>query len=148
MADEQKLLELIAKNREGVLAAVTGGGYPHLTNVWYTWDAAERIARVSTTAVRLKGRLLRNNPHAALHVGGPDFWSYAVAQGEAETSEVAGRAGDEATRELFQVHSAFYADLEENERFYEQMIEARRLVVRLRVTRVYGIVADERPRSS
>jgi PPOX class probable F420-dependent enzyme len=147
MADEQELLELIASNREGVLAAVTRGGYPHLTNVWYTWDPAERIARVSTTAVRLKGRMLSHNPHAALYVAGPDFWSYAVAQGDAETSEVASAAGDDATRELFQVHSAFYADLDEDERFYQQMIEAKRLVIRLRVARVYGLVVDKRPGS-
>ncbi|MEA2198733.1 MAG: hypothetical protein QOJ25_2784 [Solirubrobacteraceae bacterium] len=147
MADEQQLYELIASKREGVLAAVTRGGYPHLTNVWYVWDAEERIARVSTTAVRLKGRILRHNPHAALHVSGPDFWSYAVAQGDAETSEVAATPGDEATRELFQVHSAFSTGLEEDEPFYQQMIEAKRLVVRLRVARVYGLAAA-RPRGS
>jgi PPOX class probable F420-dependent enzyme len=147
MADEAKLLELIANHREGVLAAVTGGGYPHLTNIWYVWDADQRIARVSTTATRVKGRILRRNPHAALYVAGPHFWSYAVAEGDAETSEVAATPGDNASRELFQVHSAFSGDLQEDEAFYRQMIEAERLVVRLRVTRVYGVVLDKPPGS-
>jgi PPOX class probable F420-dependent enzyme len=147
MADEQELLDLIARNREGVLAAVTRGGYPHLTNVWYVWEPEERIARVSTTATRLKGRMLRRNPHAALYVGGPDFWSYAVAQGDAETSEVAATAGDDATRELFQVHSVFSPGLEEDARFHQQMIEAQRLVVRLRVARVYGLGVGRSPGS-
>jgi PPOX class probable F420-dependent enzyme len=146
MADEQQLLELIASKREGVLAAVTRAGYPHLTNVLYVWDAEERIARVSTTAVRVKGRILRRNPHAALHVAGPHFWSYAVAQGNAETSEVAATPGDEAGRELLEVHSAFSGELDE-EAFYRQMIDAQRLVVRLRVERVYGIVMDKPPGS-
>jgi PPOX class probable F420-dependent enzyme len=144
VADEQQLLDLIANNREGVLAAVTGGGYPHLTNVLYVWDAEERVARVSTTATRVKGRILRRNPHAALHVSGPHFWSYAVAQGDAETSEIAATPGDEATRELYEMHSAFHDELEE-EPFYQQMIEAKRLVVRLRVTKVYGVVLDRPP---
>jgi PPOX class probable F420-dependent enzyme len=145
MAEEQELLELIAGNREGVLAAVTRAGYPHLTNVLYVWDAEERIARVSTTATRVKGRILRRDPHAALHVSGPHFWSYAVAEGDAETSEVAATPGDEACRELLEVHSAFYGELEDEEAFSRQMIEAQRLVVRLRVTHVYGIILEHPP---
>jgi hypothetical protein len=35
MADERALLELIAGDRHGVLAAMTRAGYPHLTNVLY-----------------------------------------------------------------------------------------------------------------
>ena len=145
MAEEQELLELIAGNREGVLAAVTRAGYPHLTNVLYVWDAEARIARVSTTATRVKGRILRRDPHAALHVSGPHFWSYAVAEGDAETSEVAATPGDEACRELLEVHSAFYGELEDEEAFSRQMIEAQRLVVRLRVTHVYGIILEHTP---
>jgi hypothetical protein len=39
-ANEQQLLELIANNRQAILAAVTRAGYPHLTNVLYVWDPA------------------------------------------------------------------------------------------------------------
>jgi PPOX class probable F420-dependent enzyme len=147
MADEAKLLELIADHRQGVLAAVTGGGYPHLTNVLYLWDAEERTARISTTAHRVKARILRRNPHAALHVPGPHFWSYAVAQGDAETSEVAARPGDDVCRELLEVHSTFSGAVEDEEAFGRQMVEASRLVVRLRVARVYGVVLDKPPGS-
>jgi len=58
MAAEQQPLELIAVHQEGVLAAVTRNGYPHLTNVLYLWDADERTAGVSTTADRVKGSIL------------------------------------------------------------------------------------------
>jgi PPOX class probable F420-dependent enzyme len=146
LADEQQLFELIAAHREGVLAGVTRAGYPHLTNVLYVWDADTKTARISTTATRVKGRIFRRNPHAALHVAGPHFWSYAVGQGDAETSAVAATPGDEATRELLEVHSAFYGELEE-EPFYRQMIEAKRLVVRLRVSSVYGVILDKPPGS-
>jgi PPOX class probable F420-dependent enzyme len=145
MPDEQELLDLIAARREGVLAAVTRAGYPHLTNVLYLWDPAERVARVSTTADRVKGRILRDDPHAALHVAGAHFWSFAVAECDAETSEVASTPGDNACRELLEVHSAFYGELDEQE-FFEQMIKARRLVVRLRVRRLYGVLLDAPPR--
>lgn len=144
MADEQQLFELIARNTQGILAGVTREGYPHMTNVLYLWDAAERTARVSTTADRVKGRIMQRNAHAALHVPGPHFWSYAVAECDAETSAVAAEPGDDAGRELLRVHSSFYGELDESD-FYEQMIKARRLVVRLRARRVYGVLMDAPP---
>jgi PPOX class probable F420-dependent enzyme len=142
MSDEQRLLELIATNSQGILAAVTRDGYPHLTNILYVWDAAERTARVSTTADRVKGRILKRDPRAALHVSGPHFWSYAVAECDADLTEVATTPGDEACRELLGVHSAFYDTIADEPAFFEQMIEAQRLVVRLRVRRLYGVLAD------
>jgi PPOX class probable F420-dependent enzyme len=144
MADQQQLLDLIAAHKQGILAAITREGYPHLTNVLYTWDAVERIARVSTTADRVKGRILQRDPHAALHVPGPNFWSYAVAECDADTSAVASKPGDDACRELLEIHSAFYDGLEEAE-FFAEMIENKRLVLRLQVRRLYGIVMDPPP---
>ena len=144
MADEQELLKLIANSKEAILAAVTSAGYPQLTNVFYAWDAQERTARVSTTAARVKGRILQRDHHAALHVSGSHFFSYAVAECDAETSEVATTPGDDACRELLGVHSTFYAGLEEPA-FFQQMIDEGRLVVRLRVRRLYGLVMAEPP---
>ncbi len=144
MADEQQLLDLIAEGREGILAAVTSDGYPHLTNILYVWDEKERVARVSTTADRVKSRLLKRDPHAALHVSGEHFFAYAVAECDAEVSPVAAEPGDAACRELLQVHSAFYGQLHE-EAFFQEMIAARRLVLRLRVRRLYGLVVDPPP---
>jgi PPOX class probable F420-dependent enzyme len=144
MSDEQKLLDLIATNSQGILAAVTRAGYPHLTNVLYVWDATERTARVSTTADRVKGRILRRDPHAALHVSGSHFWSYAVAECDAEVSEVATTPGDETCQELLEVHSTFF-EVADEPAFFAQMVDARRLVVRLRVRRLYGVLLDKPP---
>jgi PPOX class probable F420-dependent enzyme len=145
MSDDQRLLNLIATNSQGILAAVTRAGYPHLTNVLYVWDGAERTARVSTTADRVKGRILRRDPRAALHVSGSHFWSYAVAECDADVSEVATTPGDETCQELLDVHSAFYGKLVDEPAFFAQMVDARRLVVRLRVRRLYGVVLDKPP---
>ncbi len=144
MADEQQLLDLISEGKQAILAAVTGEGYPHLTNVYYVWDEQERVARVSTTADRVKSSLLRRDPRAALHVSGAHFFAYAVAECDAEISQVAAEPGDAACRELLQVHSAFYGQLHE-EAFFQEMIQARRLVLRLRVRRLYGLVVDPPP---
>ena len=145
LPDEQLLLNVIAENRQGILAAVTRAGYPHLTNVLYVWDAVERTARVSTTADRVKARILQRDPRSALHVPGAHFWSYAVAECDAELSAVARVAGDEACRELLEVHSASYREIEDKPAFYTQMVNAKRLVVRLRVKRVYGVLLDNPP---
>ena len=84
---EDELSRLLQAQQFGVLAGVKRSGHPHLSTVLYHWDPAERIVRISTTADRLKVRQVRQNPHAALHVTGPDVWSFAVAEGEAEIYE-------------------------------------------------------------
>jgi PPOX class probable F420-dependent enzyme len=145
MPDEQQLLDLIANNSQGILAAVTRGGYPHLTNVLYVWDPAQRAARVSTTADRVKGRILKRDPHAALHVPGSHFWSYAVAECDATVPDVATSPGDETCRELLAVHSVFDGTTADEVAFFAQMVEARRLVLRLQVKRLYGVLLDKPP---
>lgn len=145
MPDEQPLLDVIAASQHGILAGVTRKGYPHMTNVLYVWDPVERIARISTTADRVKGRILQRDPRCALHVSGVHFWQYAVAEGDADLTDVATTPGDEACRELHTVHSTFFGDVAQDV-FFDQMIEARRLVVRLRVSRLYGVMLEDPPR--
>lgn len=47
------------------------------------------------------------------------------------------------------MHSAFYRELD-RDTFHDEMVEHRRLVVRLHVTRVYGVIgtSGRRPVSS
>lgn len=49
MTIDEKLLELVAAQREGVLVTIRKSGRPQLTNVLYTWDPEPRTARISTT---------------------------------------------------------------------------------------------------
>jgi PPOX class probable F420-dependent enzyme len=141
---DERLLGLIAGSREGVLATLAADGRPQLSNVLYAWDPAERIVRISTTSDRAKGRNVRRDPRAALHVSGDHFWQYVVAEGAVTTTADAAEPGDEASRELLAVHSFFYGDLREDD-FYQQMIAARRLIVRLHVRRIYGIALAKPP---
>jgi PPOX class probable F420-dependent enzyme len=139
-----KLLGLIAASDRGVLATISPDGRPQLSNVLYVWDAAERTARISTTADRVKARNLGRDPRAALHVSGDHFWQFAVGEGTVTLSAVAAEPGDEAARELLALTTAFHGTVDEDD-FYARMIAARRLVVRLHIQHVYGVALDKPP---
>ncbi|MFF1919319.1 pyridoxamine 5'-phosphate oxidase family protein [Streptomyces sp. NPDC058221] len=138
---DAELSRLLREEQFGVLASVRRTGHPHLTTVHYTWDAQERVVRVSSTADRLKPRLLRTDPHAALHVSGPDVFSFAVAEGTAEVSEPAAEPGDAVSRELLAMTPGF-EDPAEEAAFLAQVVADRRVVIRLRVSRLYGTALD------
>lgn len=140
MAAETELRELIASRREGVLGTIKRGGLPQLSNVLYLPELGGRTARISTTADRLKARVLARDPRAVLHVTGDNFWAYAVAEGHATLTPAAADPGDEACRELLEVHSAFYGP-QDQDAFFTEMITSRRLVIRLSLDRVYGVIA-------
>jgi PPOX class probable F420-dependent enzyme len=141
---DERLLQIIAASKEGVLATVKPDGYPQLTNIYYVWDPGTRTARISTTADRLKARNLRRHPQAALYVSGSHFYSWAVAEGDAELSEVSTSPGDAPARETLTIYEAFMGPQDEDE-IFERLVRERRLVVRLRVTRVYGLALDQPP---
>jgi PPOX class probable F420-dependent enzyme len=141
---DQRLLGLVGKSRQGVLATLAADGRPQLSNVLYVWDPADRTARVSTTADRAKARNVRRDPRAALHVSGDHFWQFAVAEGAVTVSDVAAEPGDAAVRELLGLHTVHFGALDEDA-FAAQMITARRLVVRLHVSRIYGIALETPP---
>src|ERR1700679_2405851 len=144
MAAESELWDLIARGREGVLGTVKRGGLPQLSNVLYLPEPGGRTVRISTTADRLKARVLARDPRAVLHVTGDTFWPYAVAEGHATLTPAAANPGDEACGELLDVHSAFYGPQEEDA-FFAEMIARQRLVIRLRLERVYGVISSGGP---
>ena len=138
---DEELSTLLDGQQFGVLASVRRTGHPHLSTVIYNWNAAERVVRISTTADRLKVRQLRHDPHTALHVQGPDAMSFAVAEGEAEVTNTSTVPGDEVGRELLSLTAGF-ADPADERAFLEQMVTGRRMVIRIRVSRLYGTVLD------
>ncbi|MFK4183400.1 pyridoxamine 5'-phosphate oxidase family protein [Streptomyces sparsogenes] len=138
---DEELSRLLREQKFAVLATVKRSGHPHLSTVLHHWSPEERVIRISTTADRLKVRQLRRDPHAALHVSGPDVWSFAVAEGEAEISEVATVPGDAVGRELLALTPGF-DDPKDEAAFLEQMVADRRVVIRIRVSRLYGTALD------
>jgi PPOX class probable F420-dependent enzyme len=145
MAAETELWGLIASRREGVLATIRRSGLPQLTNVLYLPGPDGRTVRISTTADRLKARVLARDPRAVLHVTGDNFWAYAVAEGHATLTPAAADPGDEACRELLEVHSAFYGPQDEDA-FFAEMTARGRLVIRLDLEHVYGVLSPGGPR--
>ncbi len=138
---DDELVRLLAGRQMGALAANKPDGFPHLSTVAYDWDPVGRVARISTTAGRAKVRLLRRDPRAALYVSSADFMAWVVAEGEAELSAVSEVPGDEAGRELLALQPS-YERAEDEEAFLKQMVLDRRLVIRLRVSRLYGMALD------
>ncbi|GGS64278.1 PPOX class F420-dependent oxidoreductase [Streptomyces violaceus] len=138
---DEALSDLLGKQQFGTLASVKRDGRPHLTTMVYSWDPEARIVRFSTTAERVKVKHLRRDPRAALHVQGGDVWSFAVAEGEAEVSEVTTVPGDAVGRELLGMIPQG-AEPEDEDAFLEELVAERRVVVRLKVDRLYGTALD------
>ncbi|NUP00554.1 MAG: TIGR03618 family F420-dependent PPOX class oxidoreductase [Nonomuraea sp.] len=136
---DEEMSALLSAQRFGALATNRSSGHPHLSTVVYSWDPRQRVVRVPTVADRVKVRQLHKDPRGALYVASDDFWSYAVAEGEAELSPVSDRPGDEVGQELLAMQPPFGHPAGE-EAFLRQMVADRRLVIRLRVRRLYGTI--------
>lgn len=135
------LSALLGAQRFGTLATVKRSGHPHLTTMLYSWDAEARTVRFSTTADRVKVGHLRRDPRASVHVQGAVVWSFAVAEGEAEVSEPTTVPGDEVGRELLAMIPPDAKPADERA-FLEQLVAERRVVIRLKVNRLYGTALD------
>ncbi|MFD4255438.1 PPOX class F420-dependent oxidoreductase [Amycolatopsis thermoflava] len=135
----EELLDLVGGRQFGTLATIRRDGRPQLSTVVYGWYPAEKLIRISSTADRAKVWNLRRDPRAVLHVAAPDGLAYAVVEGDVDVSPVSAEPGDATGREMAELASRFedpYADLD---RFYQRMVDERRVVIRLPVSRVYGL---------
>ncbi|WP_141584510.1 PPOX class F420-dependent oxidoreductase [Actinomadura sp. WMMA1423] len=138
MADDAALVKLLTGRDMGVLATLKRDGRPQLSTITYHFDEARRLVRISTTADRAKARNLARDPRASLHVGSPDGWSWAVAEGGAELSAVAADPGDAAVDELVELYRDVRGEHPDWDEYRRAMVEEGRLVVRLHVERLYG----------
>ncbi len=144
-----RLWNIIEGTRDGVLATIRPDGMPHLSNVYYVADRSAETIRLSTTTNRAKGRHVQHDPRVALYVAGEDFVKFAVAEGPVSLA-IADQPGGAAIDELFEVHRALGAATD-RAGFDDEMIADHRMVVRLRVERVYGLFIDrprQRPRGA
>ncbi|WEH41160.1 TIGR03618 family F420-dependent PPOX class oxidoreductase [Streptomyces sp. NBC_01218] len=138
---DEALSTLLGRQQFGTLATIKRSGHPHLTTMVYGWDPEARIVRFSSTADRVKVQHLRRNPRAALHVQGGDVWSFAVAEGEATVSESTTVPGDAVGQELLGMIPKAARPGDETA-FLEELVTERRVVIRLKVDRLYGTVLD------
>lgn len=124
-----------------VLATGRRSGHPHLTTMVHSWDPGSRTVRFFTTADRAKVKHLRRDPRAAVHVQGADVWTFAVAEGEAEISEITTVPGDATGLEVLAMLPEPMKPADERA-FLQQLVDERRVVIRLRVNRMYGTSLD------
>jgi PPOX class probable F420-dependent enzyme len=138
-ATEAALLALLTDGRSGVLVTLKRDGRPQLSNVTHHYDPQERTIRISVTDDRAKTRNLRRDPRASYHVSTADRWAYTVAEGTADLSPVARDPYDETVEELVRLYRDVQGEHPDWEDYRAAMVRDRRLVVRLRVERAYGV---------
>ncbi|MGK4592809.1 TIGR03618 family F420-dependent PPOX class oxidoreductase [Amycolatopsis sp. w19] len=137
--DDAALSDFLAGHTFGALATVKRDGRPHLSTVVYTWDPETREVRISTTEDRLKVKQLRINPTASLYVSSADHWSFAVAEGKAELSEVTRTPGDTAGLEYL---AAQRQKPDDEAEFLATIAAERRLYITLKTDKLYGTALD------
>jgi PPOX class probable F420-dependent enzyme len=125
--------------RQSVLVTLRGNGRPQLSNVLHhVFD--DGLIRISVTADRAKYRNLAREPWGALHVTRDDFFAYAVLEGAVELSPVAASPDDATVEELVELYRALLGEHDDWDDYRRTMVTDRRVVVRLRPDRAYGMV--------
>jgi PPOX class probable F420-dependent enzyme len=135
---DDALTRLLADTHHGILVTLRPNGRPQLSNVSHTYAPETRLVRVSVTDTRVKVRNVRRDPRASFHVTSRDFWRWAVGDGIAELTPVATDPGDATVEELIEIYRAIAGEHPDWDDFRRAMVADRRLVLRLRVDRVYG----------
>lgn len=143
MTNETALHDLIRTRPFGVLATIKRDGRPQLSNVTHFYDTTTGKVLVSITDGRAKTRNLRRDPRASFHVSSADGWSYAVAEGTAELSAVARQTHDDVVEELIDLYRKISGEHPDWDDFRAAMVNDQRLVLRLRVERVIGVVRED-----
>lgn len=128
-----------ARNRDhGVLVTLKGDGRPQLSNINHAVDDGG-VVRVSITADRAKYANLVRDPRVSLHVTAEDFWSYVVLEGDADLTPVAAAPDDATVEELVELYRAVRGEHPDWADYRAAMVRDRRVVLRLRPSRAYGM---------
>lgn len=126
----------LAQRHWGVLATIKhSDGRPQLSNVGYALIGED--VRISITVDRAKAANVRRDPRVSLHVTSDDFWTYVVAEGNAQLSEVATEPGDATCRALLELYEAIAGNHDDPEAFFDAMVSERRVQLSLHPERLY-----------
>jgi PPOX class probable F420-dependent enzyme len=132
-------LEFVSARRRGVLVTLRGDGRPQLSNIFYL-VGPDGSVRVSVTDDRAKTVNLRRDPRAQLYVTRDDFFAYAVLDGTASLSPVAGAVDDPVVDELVDMYRLASGEHPDWDDFRRTMVADRRLVLTLAPSSAYGMV--------
>ncbi|WP_329222509.1 TIGR03618 family F420-dependent PPOX class oxidoreductase [Streptomyces sp. NBC_01485] len=136
---QNALLALLSDGRSGVLVTLKRDGRPQLSNVSHHYYPDDGVIRISVTDDRAKTRNLRRDPRASYHVTAPDHRAYTVAEASADLTPVAADPYDATVEELIRLYRDVLGEHPDWEDYRAAMVRDRRLVLRLRVERAYGI---------
>jgi len=125
--------------RNAVLTTQKRDGRPQLSNVTYHLGTDD-VFRVSITATRAKYLNMVRDPRVSMHVTRPDFWAYAVFEGNADLSPVAADPHDDTVEELIALYRAVGGEHPNWDEYRTAMVADQRLVLRLRPTHVCGML--------
>ncbi len=131
---------LLGAGGRAVVATIKRDGRPQLSTVDFCYDNVDRLGRISTVEGSAKVANLRRDPRVSLYVPTAGLATYAVAEGTAALSPVAGTPDDEVVEELIDVYRRVQGEHPDWEDYRRAMVADRRLVVRLHVDRFYGYV--------
>src|SRR5689334_2700960 len=138
------LPDLAASRNLGALAALKRDGRPQLSMVNFALDRSDPAApsvRVSVVDGRAKVANLLRDPRGSLMVTSSNGWSYAVLEGDAELSPVAAAEHDDVVEELVELYRTIRGeDHPDWDDYRRAMVQDGRRILRLHVTRVYGLV--------
>jgi PPOX class probable F420-dependent enzyme len=130
----------LADHMRGVLITLRPDGRPQASNIVYGY--ADGVARISVPSSTVKARNIARDDRVSLHVTSDDFGRFVVADGRAELSPPSTVPADEVGRELLEIYETIRKEPHpDHEEFFDVMARDRRLVIRLRIDRVYGRVA-------
>ena len=132
-------MDFAREHRRGVLVTQKRDGRPQLSNVAYA-VGDDGVVRISITADRAKYRNLQRTPLASLHVTRDDFYAYAVVEADVELSDVASAPDDATVDELVEYYRAVSGEHDDWDDYRRAMVDDRRLIVRLKPTRAYGML--------
>ncbi|SIS15453.1 PPOX class F420-dependent oxidoreductase [Williamsia sterculiae] len=135
---DDALYALFAEINRSILITQRRDGRPQVSNVNHAFDPVTRTARISVTADRVKTRNVARDPRVTLHVTSADFWSYAVADGDAELGPVASEPGDSGIEELVDLYRAVAGEHPDWDDYTRAMITDRRQVLHISFDHVYG----------
>ena len=132
-------LDVARDHHSSTLVTLRSNGRPQLSNVLHGVDQ-DGVVRISSTDDRAKVANLRRTPWAALHLNAGSFWSYVVLEGDAELSPVAEAPDDPTVEELVELYRSLSGEHDDWDDYRAAMVRDRRLVIRLRPHRAYGLI--------
>ena len=124
-------------NRRSVLITLRRDGRPQSSNVMHVVRGG--TIEISVTDDRAKTRNARRDPRVSLHISAPDFWSYVVVDGTAETMPVARRTDDETVEALVRYYREAAGEHPDWDEFRRVMVAEQRLLLRITPQRAYGM---------